>query len=59
MEKRRNGLLEIYRFILCFWPMYHHNFFFFTKGDKFSLAELAVDFSTDEGYDVGGHVQAK
>lgn len=44
MEKRRNGLLEIYRFILCFWPMYHHNFFFFTKGDKFSLAELAVDF---------------
>jgi len=44
MEKKRNGLIEIYRFILCFWPLYYHNFFFTSKGESFSVAELAVDF---------------
>ena len=45
MEKKRNGLLEIYRFILCFWPLYHHNFFFFERDYSiFTVAELAVDF---------------
>ena len=43
--KRRNGLLEIYRLILCFWPMYYHHFFF-TERDysRFTVAELSVDF---------------
>lgn len=44
MEKKRNGLIEIYRFILSFWPLYYHNFFFTSKGESFSVAELAVDF---------------
>lgn len=44
MQKNRNGLLEIYRFILCFWPMYHHEFFFFERTSAFSVAELTVDF---------------
>ncbi len=45
MDKKRNGLLEIYRFILCFWPLYYHNFFFFERDyGIFTVAELAVDF---------------
>ena len=44
MKKSRNGLLEIYRFILCFWPMYHHEFFFFARTSAFSIAQLTVDF---------------
>ena len=24
MESKRNGLLEIYRFLICFWPLYFH-----------------------------------
>lgn len=45
MEKKRNGLLEIYRFILCFWPLYFHNFFFWKRNtDFFSGEVLAVDF---------------
>lgn len=45
MQNKRNGLLEIYRFILCFWPLYHHQFFFFDrKSGIFTVAELAVDF---------------
>ena len=44
MNNKRNGLLEIYRFILCFWPMYHHGFFFFERDyGKFTVAELTVD----------------
>mgnify|MGYP003299111956 CR=1 FL=1 len=43
--KKRNGLLEIYRFILSFWPMYCHNFFFLeNRGVTFSVPELAPDF---------------
>ena len=45
MEKKRNGLLEIYRFIICFLPLYYHNYFFFARDySKFPICELAVDF---------------
>ena len=45
MTKKRNGLLEIYRLILCFWPMYHHGFFFFERDHGvFTEAQLTVDF---------------
>ena len=45
MDNKRNGLLEIYRFILCFWPLYYHNYFFFERNyERFTVAELAVDF---------------
>lgn len=44
MGKKRNGLLEIYRLIFCFWVMYYHNFFFIEKGSTFTVAPLAVDF---------------
>ena len=45
MEKKRNGLLEIYRLILSFWPMYYHNFFFIAKNNAvFTVAPLTVDF---------------
>ena len=45
MQSKRNGLLELYRFILCFWPLYAHEFFFWEKEySKFSVAELTVDF---------------
>ena len=45
MQSKRNGLLELYRFILCFWPLYHHKFFFWLDdGSKFSVVELSVDF---------------
>lgn len=43
--KRRNGLLEIYRLILCFWPLYYHHFFFTARDySRFTVAELSVDF---------------
>ena len=45
MGKKRNGILEIYRFIICFWPIYCHNFFFVKDvGEAFTVAHLAVDF---------------
>ena len=45
MEKKRNGLLEVYRLFFCFWVMYHHNFFFVERDyDTFTVANLAVDF---------------
>jgi peptidoglycan/LPS O-acetylase OafA/YrhL len=45
VEKKRNGLLEIYRFFLCFMPLYYHNFFFLQRNyDIFEVPELAVDF---------------
>lgn len=45
MDKKRNGLLEIYRLIICFWPLYYHNFFFWERDySKFTICELAVDF---------------
>ncbi len=43
--KQRHGLLDIYRFILGFWVMFHHNFFFVElRHDIFSTAQLSVDF---------------
>ena len=43
--KQRYGLLDIYRFILGFWVMFHHNFFFMERRyDIFSKAQLSVDF---------------
>ncbi len=44
MEKKRNGLLELYRLFFCFWVMHHHDFFFFKNNGGFSDALLAVDF---------------
>lgn len=44
MEKKRNGLLELYRLFFCFWVMHHHDFFFFENKGGFSDALLAVDF---------------
>lgn len=45
MEKKRNGLFEVYRFILCFLPLYYHNFFFWERNyEIFGIPELAVDF---------------
>ncbi len=44
MEKKRNGLLELYRLFFCFWVMHHHDFFFFKNKGGFSDALLAVDF---------------
>lgn len=44
MGTKRNGLLEIYRLLFCFWVMYYHNFFFIEKGSTFTVAHLAVDF---------------
>ena len=45
MCKKRNGLLEIYRLLLCFWPLYFHNFLFGRYDNiRFTTAELAVDF---------------
>ena len=43
--KQRYGLLDIYRFLLGFWVMFHHNFFFLeVRHDIFSKAQLSVDF---------------
>lgn len=43
--KQRHGLLDIYRFFLGFWVMFHHNFFFVElRQDIFSTAQLSVDF---------------
>ena len=44
MEKKRNGLLELYRLFFCFWVMHHHDFFFFENKGGFTNAPLAVDF---------------
>lgn len=45
MKQKRNGLLEIYRFLLCFLPLYYHNFFFWERNyEVFGIPELAVDF---------------
>lgn len=42
---QRHGLIDIYKFILGFWVMFHHNFFFMEhRDDIFSVAQLAVDF---------------
>ena len=43
--KKRNGLLEIYRFMLCFVPLYYHSFFYFERNyEIFTVPELTVDF---------------
>ena len=45
MEKKRNGLLEIYRFLFSFMPLYYHSFFFLKRNyEIFEVPELAVDF---------------
>ena len=45
IKHQRNGLIDIYKFILGFWVMFHHNFFFIERNDDiFSTAQLAVDF---------------
>ncbi|MBE6532838.1 MAG: hypothetical protein E7676_04955 [Ruminococcaceae bacterium] len=44
-KKQRYGLLDLYRFLLCFWVLSCHDFFFLenTTG-HFSVPELAPDF---------------
>lgn len=45
MDKKRYGLLEIYRLLFSFMPLYYHSFFFFERNyDIFEVPELAVDF---------------
>ncbi len=45
MEKKRNGLLDLYRIFFCFWVLYYHYFFFFENTDKiYREANLAVEF---------------
>ena len=44
MEKKRNGLLEIYRLFFCFWVMYYHDFLFLGKTGDFSGGYLGVEF---------------
>lgn len=43
MKKNRNSLLELYRIFLCFWAMYHHEFFIVAKNEAFPVAQLTVD----------------
>lgn len=45
MEKKRNGLLDLYRIFFCFWVLYFHHFFFFENTDKiYREAYFAVEF---------------
>ena len=45
MEKKRNGLLDLYRIFSCFWVLYFHHFFFFENTEKiYREASLAVEF---------------
>ena len=44
MEKKRNGLLEVYRLFFCFWVMYFHDFLFLGKTGDFSGGYLGVEF---------------
>lgn len=45
MDNKRNGLLEVYRLLICFWPLYFHNFLP-ARFDRsvFGYAELSLDF---------------
>lgn len=45
MAKKRNGLLELYRILFCFWVLYFHHFFFFENTEEiYREAYLAVEF---------------
>ncbi len=44
MEKKRNGLVEIYRLFFCLWVMYYHNVFFIKDLRGFSGGYLGVEF---------------
>ena len=44
MEKKRNGLVEIYRLFFCVWVMYYHNVFLYREGRDFSCGYLGVEF---------------
>ena len=45
MKKNRNGLLEIYRFLICFWPLYYHDFFLWRRSSEaFSGEILSINF---------------
>ena len=45
MEKKRNGLLDLYRILFCFWVLYYHHFFFFENTERiYREANLAVEF---------------
>ena len=45
MNKKRNGLFEVYRLILCMMPLYYHNFFFLERNyEIFDVPEMVIDF---------------
>ena len=44
MEKKRNGLVEIYRLLFCIWVMYYHNVFYWDEFNGFSCGYLGVEF---------------
>ena len=45
MEKKRNGLLDLYRIFFCFWVLYFHHFFFFENTEEiYREAYFAVEF---------------
>lgn len=43
VKPKRNGLIELYRFLFAMWVVYYHGFFF-TKTNIFSHGYLAVEF---------------
>ena len=45
MEKKRNGLLDLYRIFFCFWVLYYHYFFFFENTNQiYREGYLSVEF---------------
>ena len=45
MEKKRNGLLDLYRIFFCFWVLHYHHFSFIeNKEEIYREAYLAVEF---------------
>ena len=45
MEKKRNGLLDLYRIFCCLWVLYFHHFSFFENTEKiYREAYFAVEF---------------
>lgn len=38
------GIFELYRILLCIWPLYHHGFFLIRENGTFTYPQLTVDF---------------
>ena len=43
-KKKRNSLVELYRFLFAMWVVYYHGYFFLPKDSHFSGGYIAVDF---------------